>query len=113
MRCPRVDFRIMPRVLGVPSKRKNCSKRTVVRGAAPGRTRSISTAASRLRKKRKPSASCGKRAIVSRPLWLGGKPVTEYLTTADVRILQDPAAIAKRAAQEFVQAAAAAVQERS
>jgi 6-phosphogluconolactonase len=36
----------------------------------------------------------------------------EYLTTADVRILQDPAAIAKRAAQEFVQAAAAAVREK-
>src|SRR5260370_24434445 len=103
----------MPRVLGVRSKRKNCSKRTAVRGAAPGRTRSISMAASTFRKKGKPPASCGKGTIVSKPVWLGGKSMTEYLTTADVRILQDPAAIANRAAQEFVRAAAAAVQEKA
>ncbi len=70
-------------------------------------------AASKLRKKRKPSASGAKRAIDSNPLRKGERPMMEYLTTADVRILQDPAAIAKRAAQEFVQAAAVAVQEKA
>ena len=38
--------------------------------------------------------------------------MTEYLIAADVRILQDATAIARRAAQEFVQAAAAATREK-
>jgi 6-phosphogluconolactonase len=38
--------------------------------------------------------------------------MTQYLTTAGVRILPNPAVVAKRAAQEFVQAAAAAVREK-
>jgi 6-phosphogluconolactonase len=39
--------------------------------------------------------------------------MTEYQIAADVRILQDAPAIARRAAQEFVQAAAAAVQKKN
>lgn len=37
----------------------------------------------------------------------------EYATNADVRILKDPAAVAARAAQEFVQTAAEAVREKN
>src|SRR5690349_2837929 len=97
MHCRRAASRITLRALGVPSKVMNYSRRTLARGAALGKKNSTSAGELLL-----PLPGKRRESLVKE----------EMRVDPEIRILADGAAIAKRAAQEFIQAAAAAVRER-
>src|SRR5690242_15169821 len=95
-RCRLGASRIMRRGPGGPLKRTSYWKRMDARGAALAKKNWISAGGSLLQQLQKKRESQAEEQRVER----------------EIRILADGAAIAKRAAQEFVQAASAAVRER-